>query len=237
MRIFAAVSQESAPKVRAIAETYGLRVRILVLLRQRKRKLDLRNTLKEGFDWIVFTSGYGAKTFAEEVMSGGLFHLLLNVKVAAVGPGTYSSLKRFGIGVDFLPENYTTSALADELPAEAGKRVLTVRSKEGGSELEEALSKRGFIVRRINAYENVKRRKPIREVSDNDIVIFGSSEIVRTFAELSREVRPANLYAVPIGPKTLNECTRLGYRILFVPKVYTYEEIFEELRSLKNGGV
>jgi len=28
-----------------------------------------------------------------------------------------------------------------------------------------------------------------------------------------------------------------GYRILFVPKVYTYEEIFEELRSLKNGGV
>ncbi|MGC8569128.1 MAG: uroporphyrinogen-III synthase [Nitrososphaeria archaeon] len=236
MKIFAAVSQNSALKVKRLAETYGLKVRILILLRQRKKKLDLRNTLKEGFDWIVFTSGYGAKSFAEAILSEGLFHLLLNTKIAAVGPETYGVLMKFGIGMDFMPEKYTTSALADELPAEGGKRVLTVRSEDGDNELEESLSKRGFLVRRIDAYESVKRKQPIREVSGNDIVIFGSSEIVRTFTDLTK-VKPADLYAIPIGPKTLDECKRLGYRVLFVPKVYTYEEIFKELRSLKYGGI
>jgi len=232
--VYFAVSESSKNKILALSKRFEIKVRVLQIVKQVELPFDVEKYLNNHFDWIVFTSSFGARIFSKKVMERGAFHHLVDTKFAAVGPETAKTLVENGLGVDFVPEHYTTLDLAREIIVSNGEKVLTVRSKEGDNLLEKELSKRSCYVMRLNAYEEIVRRRTL-PLKKGDVVVFGSSYILESFTKLLKNVKPKDLFAVAIGPKTLSKAKELGYRIKGNVKTYTYEGVFESLREMING--
>ena len=134
-----------------------------------------------------------------------------------------------------MPEHFTTDELASKVPITEGAKILTVRSKEGDDALEKKLRERSCNVTRLNAYTEAVRSRPINAVKKDDLVVFGSSYILDIFTKLLMNVKPSEIYALPIGPKTLSKAMEYGYKIKGSVKTYTYEGVFETLRDMING--
>jgi uroporphyrinogen-III synthase len=232
--VYFAVSESSKNKILTLSKRFKIKVRVLRIVKQVELPFDIEKYLKKHFDWIVFTSSFGAKTFSKKVMKKGVFHYLIDTKFAAVGSETAKTLKENGLGVHFMPKHYTTAALAEEIAISKGEKVLTVRSKEGDDLLEKKLSERSCYVTRLNAYKEIVRRRTI-SLKKDDVVVFGSSYILQSFTKLLKNVKPEDLFAIAIGPKTLSKAKELGYRIKGNVKTYTYEGVFESLRDTLNG--
>ncbi len=191
------------------------------------------------YSWAVFTSATAASLFFK---SERLIRYIKGAKLAAVGSGTARSLQRKGLRVDFIPSEYTTEKLAEELPANPGSRVLILRSKDGNNAAEEVLGKRGIVSCRIDLYRASFVSKPVKleRIRGAKIAIFGSSKEVMGLenrlsisgiSEFKKEV-----VAAPIGPLTGDTAMKMGYRVIDMPKAYTYRSLFEMLGELKLGG-
>ncbi len=228
--VYFAISENSRNKVLALSKRFGIKIKTIQIARQVKLPFNVYFYLKNNFDWIIFTSSFGVKVFSEKVMKTGAFHHILDTKFAAVGPETAKTLNAYGFGVDFMPERYTTVELALNIPIAHRSKILTVRSKLGDESLERILKERGCEVTRLNAYSEFIRTRPISFIKKDDIVVFGSSFILESFTKLLRNVKPQEIFAIPIGPKTLLKAIELGYKIRGNVKTYTYEGVFETLR-------
>jgi uroporphyrinogen-III synthase len=118
------------------------------------------------FDWLVLTSPVGADRFILRMRElslrlpsgraggqGGEEDT--KPAVAVVGTKTGDVLKRAGVPVDFVPSEYTTWALAKELPRDKGRDVLLLRADIGDPELVTSLARDGFRVREHAIYRTV----------------------------------------------------------------------------------
>lgn len=169
------------------------------------------------FDWIAFTSANGVASLLDRWGDAAL-----PPHVAAIGPATRRALEQRGVHVDWLPSRYTTDALADELPG-APARVLVVRARIAGPELEERLSARGFEVERMDAYRTEPTGAPaILEALERgvDAIAFTSASIVRAFVEAAGpDTRGAAAFC--IGPATAGACRVAGIQVAGVTAEHT----------------
>ncbi len=233
--VYFAISENSKNKVLTLSKKFGIKIKLLQIIKQVELPFKIDFYLKNRFDWIVFTSSFGVKVFSEKVMKTGAFHYLLNTRFAAVGQETANALRSYGFGVDFVPEHFTTDELASKIPVANGAKILTVRSKQGDDILEKTLTERSCHVTRLNAYTEVIRSRPVNFIKKDDFVVFGSSYILEIFTKLLKNVRPSEIFALPIGPKTFSRAIDYGYKIRGSVKTYTYEGVFETLREMLNG--
>ena len=109
----------------------------------------LEAALKEigKYHWIVFTSRNAITLFFEAVKACRVdFRALGHLKFAVVGKGTGEFLEGFGFYADYMPEEYTTRALAEGLAKQVmdGEAVLIPRAKQGSQVLTEILSGSGI---------------------------------------------------------------------------------------------
>ncbi|MGC9211756.1 MAG: uroporphyrinogen-III synthase, partial [Nitrososphaeria archaeon] len=129
--VYFAISENSKNRVLTLSKKFGIKIKLLQIIKQVELPFKIDFYLKNRFDWIVFTSSFGVKVFSEKVMKTGAFHYLLNTRFAAVGQETANMLRSYGFGVDFVPEHFTTDELASKIPVANGAKILTVRSKQG----------------------------------------------------------------------------------------------------------
>jgi uroporphyrinogen-III synthase len=181
------------------------------------------------FDWIVFASANGVSAFVD-----GLGPRELGAaRVAAVGPVTRRALERNQIKVDWIPTEFTTSALARQFPVAPPARILLVRAENAGTGLEESLGDRGYEVERADAY----RTEPTGEAAIRRALEFGVHAIALTSASIvasfvSAAGRSANGAAVCcIGPATEAACRRVGLPVDTVAPVHTAEGLVEAIFS------
>ncbi len=69
----------------------------------------------DSIDCITFTSSSTVKNFARIFQLNDLSQLLKNVKIACLGDITAKTANEFGLNVDILPAEFTTSALAQAI--------------------------------------------------------------------------------------------------------------------------
>ncbi len=233
--VYFVVSEESKHKVLRILKNASIKSKVITVIRQVPLSFDVNKILSERFDWIIFTSPFGAKLFLKKALEKGAFQYMIDTKFAAVGSETAKAMQRFGLQPDFLPREYTTISLANTIPITHFNKVLTVRAQEGDNELEEILKQRGAIVTRINVYRQAQRRKKIRGINAGDIVVFGSKNEAKIFVSLLHGVKPTDLYALPLGPRVQEELKKLNFTLLPLPKVYTFEGALRELEATLSG--
>jgi uroporphyrinogen III methyltransferase/synthase len=187
---------------------------------------DLKDALLSlnAYDWLVFTSPNGVKTFFNYFFKA--FDDLRDiggVRIAAVGPATASELKAFHLKVDLMPEEYVGSSIAGALAkyeSIENLKICLLRAEAANPDLPRALEKLGAIVDDIACYRTVPETEDptgaaVRLLeSGADWIAFTSGSTVENFH--ARFDLPALLGKFPqlklasIGPETSKALAALG---------------------------
>jgi uroporphyrinogen III methyltransferase/synthase len=116
--------------------------------------LDAAIRRADGYDWIVFASVNGARSFADRLRAAGRdARSLGTARIAAVGPATRRELEARGIAVDLAPATFSSEGLAAAFANQPPRgRFLLVRADRGRDVLPRDLESRGHLVDEVVAY-------------------------------------------------------------------------------------
>ncbi len=187
-----------------------------------------------GYDWVVFTSVNGVKSFFKTLYAGKKdVRVLGNLKFACIGPATKAELATHGIVSDILPETYRAESVVEAFSGVdiKGKRVLLPRAKVARTILPEELKAMGADVVEVTAYETVAEDsdqatlKELLKAGDIDMVTFTSSSTVTNFKSMLDQEGGVEIgsgvTAACIGPITADTAVSIGINPEIVATEYT----------------
>jgi uroporphyrinogen III methyltransferase / synthase len=189
---------------------------------------DVADVLLElnSYDWIIFTSPNGVKTFFEYFFKA--FEDMRDiggVRIAAIGPATTAKLKELHLKVDLMPDEYVASKIVKEFEkfeSIENLRILLLRAEVANHELPKQLEEMGAIVDDIACYKTVPETEDITGAvarlneAGADWVTFTSASTVENFharfnlPELMKKFPMLKLAS--IGPETTKAITALGLK-------------------------
>lgn len=177
------------------------------------------------------------------------------LRVAVVGPATRSALadssvwprilraarsdgqselgSKLAAGDDsgrlFMPPIGTATNLVENFPdpLTGGDRVLAVLSHLADGTITDGLGDKGYVVRRVNGYRNIRPERTA-EASSFDIAVFFSPSAVDRFCDLYGN----DCSAVCIGPRTSHQATVRGLSVLATADPHTEAGVLEQLLTL-----
>lgn len=151
--------------------------------------LNLKN-----YDWLILTSANGVEAMAERTKKLRLTkRAFRHLRTAAIGPATSNAMKKQGLRVDLIPEEYVAESVVKALRRGIkGKRVLVVRAKVARDVIPVELRKAGAVVDVVEAYETVAPQASRRRLQAAlksarfrpDVITFTSSSTVKNFVAL-----------------------------------------------------
>lgn len=157
---------------------------------QTEEKDRLRVALEhiEDYSWLAFTSQNTITMFFKWLREWNIdVRKLAHLKFAVVGAGTRDALKSEGYIADYVPDEYTTSALAMGLAnaMNDGEKLLLPRAVQGSETMLDILDKGGVTYEEIPVYDVVGRRmESIQYLKDLDVITFVSASGVRGFLKV-----------------------------------------------------
>ena len=184
--------------------------------------------LRDGrFDWLVFTSVHGVRSFWSLLRSAGCdARTVGRARVAALGKGTAAALSEYGLHADLVPKRALATDLASELierirDDEANEpRVLFPRGNLALPTLHDKLTAAGCTV-----VDPIVYRTHSKALSDEqcdrltngvDAILFCSPSAVEGFARQQIEI--GNAIIGCIGPTTADAAKEHGIRVDIVPQ-------------------
>ena len=157
---------------------------------QTEEKDRLRVALEhiEDYSWLAFTSQNTITLFFKWLREWNIdVRKLAHLKFAVVGAGTRDALRSEGYIADYVPDEYTTSALAMGLAnvMNDGEKLLLPRAVQGSETMLDILDKGGVTYEEIPVYDVVGRRmESIQYLKDLDVITFVSASGVRGFLKV-----------------------------------------------------
>jgi len=219
-----------------------------IVLRQRLDAPEVRRAFAEidRYDWIVFTSVNGVRTFVEGLdASGRDLRALGRARIAAIGSETAKALAAHRITADVVPTEYRAEGLVEALAdgIRAGHRVLLPRAAGARSVVPDALRARGVDVDDVALYEATVpdsaegdrlRALVAAEAGALDVVTFTSSSTVRHFVSLMGPDAPEMLRACGavvacIGPVTAATARELGLDVGIEATTFTIPALVDAI--------
>lgn len=188
------------------------------------------------YDWIIFTSANGVRSFVRRLQERGKStHELKGIRFCAIGPRTAGEMKKESIEVHLVPSEYRAEAVAESLSREGlmGKRVLLARAKRAREILPRELKNRGARVDVVAVYQTVQPKGEtsqfLRLLGERgiDAIAFTSSSTVSNFMEMFSANRGQLLRGLDhvaiavIGPITREKAVELGLPVHISPAEYT----------------
>ena len=157
---------------------------------QTEEKDRLRVALEhiEDYSWLAFTSQNTITLFFKWLREWNIdVRKLAHLKIAVVGAGTRDALRSEGYIADYVPDEYTTSALAMGLAnvMNDGEKLLLPRAVQGSETMLDILDQGGVVYEEIQVYDVVGRRmESIQYLKDLDVITFVSASGVRGFLDV-----------------------------------------------------
>ena len=194
----------------------------------------------QGYQWLVFTSANGVEAAFDRLRALGLdARARGSAQVAAIGPATAQALLGRGIAADYVPDTYTSEAVAEgfrRFPME-GARVLLPRADIGQETLPDGLRALGALVDQVTAYRTVvpldsaSRAKKLLSSSSIGVATFTSSSTVRNLVELLDGDLSLlkGVEIVSIGPVTSRTAAELGVSVDMEAREHTVPGVVEAL--------
>ena len=176
------------------------------------------------YAWAVFTSNNGVDAAFDRLAEAGRdARWLGGVRVAAIGPATAAALAARGVAADYVPDTYTTDAVAEGFAGldVAGSRVLLLRADIALEGLPNGLRRLGAEVDSVAAYRTLtppdagERARELLGSASIDVATFTSSSTVRNLVELLGRDRALldGVRIASIGPVTSATARELGLRV------------------------
>ena len=166
----------------------------------------------EGYDWVVVTSGYGARELLRR--AGGSLP-----PVAAIGPGTAAALRDGGTEPAVVARVSTQEGLVAELPSPPG-RVLFAGAERA----------RQLLVQELDAaFVPLYRTRTLRPdlPPAGDLVVLASASAAEAFAALGVE-----LPAVSIGPETTRAARAAGIDVIAEAEPHDLDGLVAAVRAV-----
>ncbi|MCK4476539.1 MAG: uroporphyrinogen-III synthase [Methanophagales archaeon] len=226
---------------------------VFELVERKEALKEIESVFNEGVDIIVFTSLNGVKKSFS--ICEGKFDLKeklsdADIEICAIGPVTSSELEKHGVRVDFMPEEYSAKGLMkliDERKSVKNKKIVFLRSAEGGQDILDFLRGKGASVKDIPVYKveiNDSEKELFSEfVTYNpDYVLFTSSLTFKTFSELARKFEmKEKIFEVlehakiaAIGDLTAETICEEGVKVDLVAGKSTFEDVLKEIKRGEN---
>lgn len=200
----------------------------------------------QDYDWIVFTSAFGASLFFDKLLEAGRDARSLGAaRFAAIGERTAQALRERGVLADYVPDVFDAEHLAEGLVrlAPAARRMLLYRAAAGAESLPDILRRAGVRFDEIPAYDTLYESPAAEEVrarlagGEIDWVTFTSASTVDGFVRAAGEdvVRAARFTAVCIGAQTAAKAERYGMQTA-TSAAATIDAMLDTMYRLADGG-
>lgn len=195
------------------------------------------------WNWLVFTSGFGVRTFFNRIFQeGGDARSIGHAMVAAVGPGTARVLREYGVRADLLPGNYDGEHLGQALAGQLrpGDRVLLCRAAAAEQSLPRALRETGIPYLDLPVYQTLPMAPGFDlrgrlDRGDIDYVTFTSASTVEGFVKALGPGGIPVVHGLCIGLRTARKAAEYGIR-MNVPACATIDGIVDALVKLEGKG-
>jgi len=178
------------------------------------------------FDWLVFTSVHGVRSFWQLLRAGGGdARTIGQARVAALGQGTAAALREVGLHADLIPKRALATALADALIERRGTdgvgppRVLFPRGNLALPTVKDKLTADGWTVVDPVVYttypQALDRSQHDTLAGGVDAILFCSPSAVEGFAAQGVDHEEAIIGC--IGPTTAAAAREHGIHVDVVP--------------------
>ncbi|HWO96656.1 MAG TPA: uroporphyrinogen-III synthase [Bacillus sp. (in: firmicutes)] len=224
--------QGGIPAVRSLQGT--------VFLADKQVEPDLKQFVKEGADWAIFTTGIGTETLlnlAEKMdIKESFLQIIREAKVASRGYKTYAALKKLDIKPVAVDEDGTTRGLVRSLEGHdfSGKRVMVQLHGEKAPTLIKFLEDQGASVLQLLPYQHIAPERETVETlcqelfnNEVDAVCFTTATQVRSLFDFAREhgyisevlqTFKENTLAAAVGKVTAEALEEEGVERFVVPE-------------------
>jgi hydroxymethylbilane synthase len=162
-------------------------------------------------DWLVFTSGAGARSFLERVAASALPP---GLRTAAIGTATAHEVQRLGLAVEWVCPGNGSAAFVEAFPpcqeGAPAARFLLPCAEDALDVIPQALQARGHSVTRLALYRSTPTDPEALRGTldvDADFILFSSPSGVSAFCALDLELpgRP-----IALGPATAQALVAIG---------------------------
>lgn len=187
------------------------------------------------YDWVVLTSVNGVRAVETRMEALGLpFSDLADRSLAAIGPATAAEIERICRKPDLVPQDFVSEAIAEALPAIAGKRFLLARADIARKDLANILRTGGAQVDEVAAYRIVKSSEEAHlPESCPDYITLTSSSAARSTCDLlksnGKEKWMEESHLVTIGPITSATVRELGFTVAAEAAEFTVPGLIQAL--------
>ena len=194
------------------------------------------------YDWIIFTSVNGVRKFMERASATATdIRSLAAMKIAAIGAATAAELRKHGLHVEKVPDEYRAEGVLEAFAGEAlqDKRFLIPRAKVARDVLPNELRNRGALVDVVEAYrtvvppESADRARTIFSRNRPTIITFTSSSTVENFLRLlppeEKDAILQNVKIASIGPITSDTLRRHGLTVDIEAREYTIPALVQAI--------
>lgn len=228
--------------------------------------LDSAIDVIETYNWLIFTSRNGVKYFLRRFFENERdIRDLKGIKICAIGKRTAKEIKRYGLKVDLIPENFHAEGLIDAIiKMQTKKRKSAIRSASGGRKskilkgirfllpraevareiLPDTVRELGgeidvpVVYRTIRPESHGKRLKRFLKEGKISIATFTSAATFNNFREMITEDVKKLLKGVSIaaiGPVTAKAIRKAGLHVDIVPKEATIDSMVKEIIKWAEG--
>lgn len=208
-------------------------------------KKSLKMSLKSKYDWIIFSSENGVR-FLFEIMKDEKIDARIfgGSKIAAIGSGTASMLSNFNVFPDFIPTEYTSEALIDEMNLKKminGSNILRIKGDFEKDQLTEKVIEFGGRVNTLEVYKVLPDSPPIDAVNDirnysAHAYLFMSMSTVNNFFKIVGENAAREMLnkavVVAIGPVTATALKEKFVNNIIISEVHTIDGMIDELQKV-----
>jgi len=241
-RILITRAREQAEEFSFLLQDYGAEVIVFptieIIPPGDRQPLDKTIEKLDSYDWVIFTSVNGVRSFTQRLKDKGRgVDALVGKKICAIGPRTQGELEGMGLTVSFIPQEYRAEGVIEGLKVRGikGLNILLPRARGARSILPEALQEAGAVVDEVEVYQTVKPAKgkdSLKAILKKgiDVVTFTSSSTVRNFMELVSDKTVMNGVRVAvIGPITAETARNYGLEPHIIPHEYTIPSLVEAI--------
>ncbi len=227
-------------------EELGLSVFSFPSIRIHKTVLttEIQKPLKNlaSFDWIVFTSQNGVRFFIEALNKLRIdIEILRTKRIATVGPKTAAEAKKYHLPVTFIPSEFTTKDLAQQLEHIEGKTILLPRANIATPTLTESLKAKGALVTNIAIYitefttTQTNEFETLLEHNEIRCITFTSPSTIEGFLKhiqgIQKKAEILSLPVLSIGPVTTEALKKHDFKKIYTADEYTIEGMFSKLKE------
>ncbi len=213
------------------------------------------------YDWVIFTSANGVRYFFRRLFEKGVdIRDLKGLKICAIGAKTAGEIRKFGLKVDLVPEEFRAEGLIEAFTKAAGDQQSAVSSKNKGllrgvklllpraevarEIFPEKVRELGGVIdvpvtyRAVKPEYHGKRMRRFLKEGRITIATFTSAATFNNFMEIMGEDSDEllrNVAIAVIGPVTAKAVEKAGLKVGIMPEEATVEAMVEEIKRWAAG--